>query len=236
MDTLEPCSKNVSAHLWDQGVKQSNHAVSTCGKKKMFLAIPFIGQQSTTLRKELKNILERYFAYIDFELIQSNKFTLASLFRYKDRLPKELTSGIVYKYSCAKCQLASYIGYTTRSLKIRMFEHKGRSYRSFQPLSSPSHSAIRDHAEGCDCFIEMDDFKILASSNDELELKILESLHIYKSDPVLNRMMTSMPLKIVKWRHYQPCTIDRVYIISILKIFIELLQSSFKFLVRSMNW
>ena len=170
----------------------------TCLKKKMFISIPYLGNLSVGLKKELMTCMMKYFPHVNAQFVQTNKFTIASLFPFKDTLPKELMSGLVYHYSCAKCDIASYIGYTTRSLKIRILEHRGRSYRSYELLSDPSHSAIREHAERCNCFIELDNFKILASSNSEMDLKILESLHIKKSDPNLNRMKTSYPLKIVE--------------------------------------
>ena len=43
-----------------------------------------------------------------------------------------------------------------------------------------------------------DNFSIIGTSNSNFELRILESLHIKKNKPILNRTIASYPLEIVK--------------------------------------
>ena len=43
---------------------------------------------------------------------------LAKAFRFKDRIPKELTSGVVYKFQCGFCN-QSYYGECVRHLNVR---------------------------------------------------------------------------------------------------------------------
>ena len=38
---------------------------------------------------------------------------------------------------------------TTRTLGIRVDEHKGVSFRTRVRLTSPPHSAVREHSESC---------------------------------------------------------------------------------------
>ena len=44
---------------------------------------------------------------------------LANAFRFKDRIPKELTSGFVYKFQCGLCN-ESYYGECLRHLNVRI--------------------------------------------------------------------------------------------------------------------
>ena len=60
-----------------------------------------------------------------------------------------------------------------------------------------SHSAVRDHSELCSTNVDINNFKVLANSSSEIDLKILESLHIFKSRPRLNRHLNTYPLLVV---------------------------------------
>ena len=51
---------------------------------------------------------------------------LSFLFRFKDVISKELSSHLVYKFSCSSCN-ATYYGKTERHLNIRAGEHIGLS-------------------------------------------------------------------------------------------------------------
>ena len=74
--------------------------VINVSKKTLFLVLPYLGplslQTRTKLRKSLKCILNGCKLHIVFK--GQNK--LAKAFRLKDRIPKELTSGVVYKFQC----------------------------------------------------------------------------------------------------------------------------------------
>ena len=75
---------------------------------------------------------------------------------------------------------------STRTLGTRVAEHAGLSFRSGVPLTSPPHSAVRDHSELCSTNVDINNFLILATSSSEIDLKILESSHMLKSRPELN--------------------------------------------------
>ena len=51
---------------------------------------------------------------------------LAKAFRFKDRIPKELTSGVIYKFQYGLCS-ESYYGECVRHLNVRIGEHIGIS-------------------------------------------------------------------------------------------------------------
>ena len=117
-------------------------------------------------------------------LIFKPSCTIASLFKFKDRVPIELQASAIYKYQCGSCN-ATYIGKSKRQVRVRQFEHLGRSIRTNRPLGKPPFSAIRDHAEVNDHPIHLDNFSVLASCSNEMELCTVESLYTIKEKPSL---------------------------------------------------
>ena len=121
---------------------------------------------------------------------------LFHFFRYKDLLPKDCYSSVVYKFFCASCG-ASYVGSTFRNLHSRIQQHLGKSVRTGKFLAKPDTSPIRDHSLSCDTLVRTKDFSILGKANG-LDLRILESLHIFREKPSLNNMTSSFPLQTVR--------------------------------------
>ena len=170
--------------------------VLTCEQKKIYAAIPYFGSQSEKFKKELLSIISQFFPQLDFRIALTNRTTIGSFFRFKDRLPLELRSNVVYSYSCAQCASGTYIGSTVRSAYMRIAEHRGRSFRTGKLLDTPPHSAIRDHAVKCKHQIQDGSFTILDQDHGENSLRILESLYIGKQKPSLNNTKSCFPLQI----------------------------------------
>ena len=99
-------------------------------------------------------------------------------------------------WSYAQC-VSEYIGSTMHMLHTRVAEHAGRSFRTGALLSSPPHSNIRAHALSCSSPVAIDNFNILAKGNNNIDVRILESLFIYKIKPDLNDSQSAFPLNIV---------------------------------------
>ena len=116
------------------------------------------------------------------------------MFRYKDRLDPLMTSKVVYKYTCPKCDFGSYIGATKRLLRVRINNHKGVSHRTGAPISNPEFSNIREHNRRCKSNIQYEDFTILGQVLNDLDLPILESLMIKQHVPSLNAQNSAIPL------------------------------------------
>ena len=87
------------------------------------------------------------FPAVKLRLIPINPLKIGSFFQYKDRLNYLMTSNVVYKYSCPKCDFGTYIGSTKRVLKVRVDSHKGVSHRTGNKLTNPEFSNIRDHTK-----------------------------------------------------------------------------------------
>ena len=177
-------------------IRNRKEIIPTVPKRQHYISIPYFGSQSDKLKTELIPLFQKYFTNTDFNFIFVNKFSIASFFRSKDRLPKVLLSSLIYEYSCASCA-SRYIGMTSRTLGSRVAEHTGVSVRTGKRLSTPPHSMIRPHAEGCHRPVSVDDFRVLTTASSPLDLRILESLYIFKTNPILNDVQSSYPLKIV---------------------------------------
>ena len=87
-----------------------------------------------------------------------------------------------------------YIGSTCRAFKTRRFEHLGRSIHTGRPITNPSFSNIREHAEQENHPLSHSNFKIIRSMPDKTFLLIAESLHIKLNNSSLNNHATSFPL------------------------------------------
>ena len=154
-------------------------------KKRIYISFPYYGYISERLRVDIINIVNKYYPQIDIKLIFTNKFSIGSLFKYKENLPTPLCSGVVYTYQCALCN-ECYTGSTTRQLQCRIAEHMGRSVRTNRPLNKTSASAIYDHSFKSGHAIKSEYFKIISRNNNMAQLRILESLYIFKTKPSLN--------------------------------------------------
>ena len=187
--------KQISNFLNSRYLDNNNTCIPN--QPSFYISLPYFGPQSDKLKLELSKLLNRYFTEQNFILIFTNTFTIGIYFNFKDKLSPAMRSSVVYKYSCVQCT-SDYIGMTSRNLYMRVAEHAGKSFRTGSVLSQPPHSAIRDHCHSCVSLtpIAIDKFSIIDKSSDQLDLKILESLHIFKSKPSLNNSLSSFPLSI----------------------------------------
>ena len=91
-------------------------------KKTLLLLLPYLGplplQTITKLRKFLRDILN----CCKLQIVFKSQNKLAKEFRFNDRIPKELTSGVVYKFQCKLCN-EFYYGECVRHLNVRIEEH-----------------------------------------------------------------------------------------------------------------
>ena len=160
-------------------------------------SFPFFGPQSDKFKLEFSKIISKYLPNVNVRMMLVNDFTIGSFFRYKDRLPPEMCSSLVYQFSCSTCS-SRYVGSTNRNLYMRVREHSGRSYRTGERVANPVKSSIMDHAMVCDTKIDLDRFKILSCSN-KFNVRILETLFIFRLRPELNDFNSAFPLVIVRW-------------------------------------
>ena len=115
-----------------------------------------------------------------------NSFKIKNYFAYKDPIPNDLKSFVVYKFTCASCS-SSYIGETCRHFKTRVEEHIKKNNKShiFKHLHS-SETCFDSYNSLC--------FKIIDKANSKFGLKIKETLHINWRKPNLNAQLHHLAL------------------------------------------
>ena len=169
--------------------------VPSVPKKDVFICLPYLGNQSFIVRKKLMSLVRRFYPHVNLKCIFRNSFTIGSLFSFKDRLPLMLRTSVIYQYSCGQCS-SSYIGQTVKQLKVRISQHKSRSFRTNNLLTCPENSKILEHSLNFGHSIHDNNFKILDNPHN-FDLRILESLWIHKLKPSLNDRSSSTELSIV---------------------------------------
>ena len=166
-------------------------------KRKLYVSIPYFGKQSEKLKDEVRKLINGILPQIDLKIVLSNKFSIGSLFPFKERLPMMMQSSVIYKFSCAACASGTYVGSTIRAVHMRIADHRGRSFRTGKLISNPMQSAIREHSLKCSKTISPSDFSILGSDKGEIGLRIMESIYINTQKPSLNDKQSSFSLKII---------------------------------------
>ena len=171
-------------------------AITIIKKNVKYVKLPFLGQASYDIRKKLHLLLKHAYPQIRFQFVFANPFTVGSLLRERPSLPGGLCSNVVYLFTCPQCGLR-YLGSTSRWLKHRYLEHRGLSLRTNMPLSKPSHSAVREHSHDNDHPYTYQDFRILTSTSNRLDLVISESILISKMKPELNNYLSAYKLSVL---------------------------------------
>ena len=173
--------KNVKSFL--NKLYSNNPQPIIVPKQQIYASIPYIGYASDQLKKEIVKITTKLYPQIELKLVSTNNFSISSLFKHKEKLPKSMCSNIIYSFTCSTCN-SRYFGSTTRQFKTRIYEHLGKSARTNIPLTSPPFSAIRQHCSDNNHPLNTDDFKIVDKCRNNI--RTLESLYIFKHKPKLN--------------------------------------------------
>ena len=111
----------------------------TVEKKPLVLVLPYLGSiYLQTRKKSFKNILN----CCKLQIVFKNKTRLGNNFHFKDRIPNDLTSGVVYKFQCGLCN-ESYYGECVIHLNVRSGEHTGISPLTKKHVK-PKNSSVAD--------------------------------------------------------------------------------------------
>ena len=106
---------------------------------------------------------------------------LSNSFSLKSRTPKEITTNVVYKFTCVCDASLAYIGKTKRHLCVRCLEHVD--------IEDKTPSAIKDHIFTCETCrsASIDNFEILQKCKTDWDAKISEAFFIKTEVPQLNK-------------------------------------------------
>ena len=159
----------------------------------LILQLLFLGDISLKLRAKLRKSFKNILNCCKVQIVFKSQRRLSSQFRFKEPLPYELMSNVVYKYTCGRCN-SFYCGETDRDLSVRAGEHIGLSPLTFKKCKPSKESAVHDHLLFCDNDPSFEEFSVLAKASSKFSLGIRESLLIKRDTPSLNRNIASVEL------------------------------------------
>ena len=167
--------------------------VPTVERKRLLLVLAYLGVISLQTRTKLQQALKGVLNCCKIEIAFKCQDKLSNSFPFKDPIPKDLISGVLYKFQCGLCN-ESYYGESIRHLDIRSGEHTGVSHLTGKKIKPINNSAVRNHILHCNYLPSFDNFSILVHENKKFLLKIKESLLIVRDKSSLNRNISSAPL------------------------------------------
>ena len=147
----------------------------------------------TILKVNFQNFLnfEKEFCKENFKMkLVSNSFKIQNYFSYKDPIPDDLKSFVVYKFTCASCS-SSYIGETCPHFKTRI------KTRIEEHIKTDSKSHIFKHLHSITtCFDSYNSLslEIINKADSKFDLKIKEALRIDWTKPNLKAQRNHLPL------------------------------------------
>ena len=189
---IDRCIKLFFDKLFLKKIK----VVPTVPKKVITISLPFLGKDSLKIRSKLIKLAKTYFYCCKIQVIFNSSKRLGSFFNFKDKVPLNARSLILYKFTCSSCNSA-YVGKTKRHFLVRMFEHLGISLATGNNYTYNSknnnNTAVLNHINCGNCEANLDNFQIIGSARNDYKLCLKESLviQLYKYD--LNKSVTSMP-------------------------------------------
>ena len=175
------------------------------------ICLPFLGKQSLELKSKLSRFASKYFPACRIKVVFKCNNRLKNFLAFKDRIPLNVRSHLLYRYTCSGCN-AIYIGKTKRHYLVRVFEHLGISMRTHKKFTynpnCKNNSAILNHVNCQKCVGKDENFKIIGSATNDFHLLLKESLLINKQKPSLNTSDNSLPLSLfwfiwlIDWFYY----------------------------------
>ena len=167
-------------------------------KDEFTIVLPFLGNQSSIIKKKLSKLFLESFPTAKLKIVLKSGTKIGSLFKFKDPIPSNIRSLVVYKFKCSSCN-ATYIGKTKRHHKIRMCEHLGISYRTGAPtkFNKNTTTSIRDHIMETGHQNKFENFEFLSFGKNNLECLIKEKFLIQKySPPLINKQVENFKLSL----------------------------------------
>ena len=168
-------------------------------KKEFSICLPFLGKQSLELKDKISRFATKFFPDCRIKVIFKCNNRLRNFLVFKDRIPLNVRSHLLYRYTCDGCN-AIYIGKTRRHYLVRVLEHLGISMKTRKKYTynanNSNNSAILNHVNCQKCVGKEENFKIIGSAANDYLLCIKESLLIKKQKPGINTSDNSIPLSL----------------------------------------
>ena len=169
--------------------------VSTVPEKNLVIALPYLGNLSLQMLTRINRIMKNKLPYCNIRFVFQTKCKISNFFTFKDKIASFLRSGIVSKFQCGSCN-ATYYGKTKCHFKVRMCEHLGISALTGKRVKGDDDSTIKEHLLFCNHTPDFQDFSILATSNNDFKVTLMESLLINRDHPSLSNNKKSLTLEL----------------------------------------
>ena len=168
--------------------------VQSVAKKQLFISLEYLGNQSLLIKKSLQKVINQQIPFCKINVVFSSNNKLKSFFSFKDKIPNNLKSRVLYKFKCSNCNI-TYIGKSIRHFQVRYSEHLGISIMTNKPFTynNKTSTTVGEHIHDCNHKNLSDSFKIIGSAKNDFHLKIKESLNILREKPLL-KTVKSFPL------------------------------------------
>ena len=180
----------VGKFLDNKIVVKENNNVYGPSQKKVYISLPYLADGSNKVKQTINTCLSRLRCG-KLQLVLINKYSrLENWFGYKDKSPKVMQSGVIYKLTCT-CNKV-YIGETARNFVKRASEHLKTSGKVSALTEIGRH--LKDNPEHS---INHTEPEFLGHCNFAFKRKLIESLEIQKfpnKSQLLNEANTSVKL------------------------------------------
>jgi len=141
--------------------------------------------------------LMQSYSHVNFHFAFQTVLKLGNFFMVKDKFPIELSSNVVYRFTCHCCQ-AMYVSKTCRHFGTRRGEHVGISARTGRQIQPDKNSAIFSHIAQTGHAPNLDYFAIIDRAENQYITLIKEVSHIINSKPALKGQIDQPFLQLLK--------------------------------------
>ena len=101
--------------------------IPTVSKKELFIVFPYLRTMSSNLKQKLRIYFKNSLPQCNIKIILKLTNSLPSFFHFKDVIPKELQSHLIYKFYSCNCNVTYYRKIECH-LNIRSSKHIGISH------------------------------------------------------------------------------------------------------------
>ena len=182
--------------MLDKLLSKNSKPIDRNEKKEVVIPLVFIGKLSFVIKKKLLGIFRDCAPGFKLKIVFSSPNRLRNGFSFKERLPRDMDSMLLYKFTCGVCN-STYIGETKRHFTVRSHEHMGISLATNKPLAYNANNAtaIRKHCHDNEHDCSIDNFSIIGHASNKFHLRLKESFLISKVNPtIINVQKKSIPL------------------------------------------
>lgn len=132
---------------------------------------PFLGSLFNKVKMQLQKIQSQHLLQINLVIIFKSSCRLSSVLNFNDKLPLNPKYGVIYKYTCSRCNSTSQRRPNT-ILARRFAKHQGRSPLTGNLVEGIGSTSVIDHMLTCNTSVSFSNFNILDKKRNSRALKM----------------------------------------------------------------